>query len=168
MTLFEALRISHDLQRRLCRSLTRIQPPNREPVFLRLKVELEAHAAAEERFLYVPLLMTDTGLSASRHALGEHHEIEELCDELSVADKASGGWLEGARRLSDKVHHHLREEERKFFQVAGKLITERNKLILGQRYLHNLVHMRRHYTKPYASLRVGGGGEVEAAGRGRP
>lgn len=163
MNLFDALRTSHELQRSLCRRLTRVKTSGREPVFLQLKVELEAHAAAEERFLYVPLLMTNPGLSASRHALSEHHEIEELCEDLSVPDKATAEWLETARELSHKVHHHLQEEERKFFQLAGKLISEPAKLTLGRRYLKDLVQMRRHYAGDYKSLTVTREGEVVAA-----
>lgn len=163
MNLFDALHTSHELQRSLCRRLTRVQADSREPVFLKLKVELEAHAAAEERFLYVPLLMTNTGLSASRHALSEHHDIEELCEDLSVSDKHTDDWLETARKLSHKVHHHLREEESKFFQLAGKLIAEPAKLTLGRRYLKDLVQMRRHYAGNYKSLSVTREGEVVAA-----
>jgi hypothetical protein len=162
MNLFDALHASHELQRSLCRRLTRVKPAEREPLFLQLKVELEAHAAAEERFLYVPLLLTDTGLSASRHALSEHHDIEELCEDLSVSDKHSDDWLDTAKRLSHKVHHHLREEERKFFQVAGKLLGERTKLSLGRRYLKDLLRMRRHYAAAYKSLMVTRDGEVLA------
>ena len=162
MNLFDALRTSHELQRSLCRRLTRVNTAGREPLFLQLKVELEAHAAAEERFLYVPLLMTNTGLSASRHALAEHHDIEELCEDLSVPDKHTDDWLDTAKRLSHKVHHHLREEERKFFQLAGKLIGERAKLTLGRRYLKDLVHMRRHYAAAYKSLKATRDGEVLA------
>jgi hypothetical protein len=163
MTLFDALRQSHELQRRLCRRLVRIKPQDRDTVFLTLKVELEAHAAAEERFLYVPMLMTNPGLSASRHALAEHHTIEELCEDLSVPDKGTAAWLATAKRLSDKVHHHLREEERKFFQLAGKLISDADKLTLGRSYLKDLVHMRQHYAQAYKSLAVDRQGAVVPA-----
>ncbi|MEN9983890.1 MAG: hypothetical protein RI918_1859 [Pseudomonadota bacterium] len=126
MTLFEALRESHDIQRSLCRQLTstRSDVAKRESLFLQLKVELEAHAASEERFLYAPILMTDSGLSSSRHALSEHHEIEELCEELSVSDKSGTAWLNKAKKLSEEVRHHLKEEEKKFFKVAGRILTE--------------------------------------------
>ena len=62
--IFNAIRESHDLQRDLCRKLTasRRDMAARLVLFLQLKVELMAHAAAEERHLYVPLLMEDGGL----------------------------------------------------------------------------------------------------------
>src|SRR5512145_1690505 len=90
--IFDAIRESHDLQRDLCRKLTasRHDMAARQVLFLQLKVELMAHAAAEERHLYVPLLMEDGGLDASRHALHEHHEVDELLDKLSVRNKEAG------------------------------------------------------------------------------
>ncbi|WP_077035551.1 hypothetical protein [Pelomonas sp. KK5] len=53
----------------------------REFLFLQLKIELMAHAMAEERYLHVHLLMEDGGLDASRQALHEHHEVDELLGE---------------------------------------------------------------------------------------
>ena len=93
--IFDAIRESHDLQRDLCRKLTasRHDMAARRVLFLQLKVELMAHAAAEERHLYVPLLMEDGGLDASRHALHEHHQVDELLDDLSVRNKKQAGWI---------------------------------------------------------------------------
>lgn len=164
MTLFELLRQSHDIQRSLCRRLTatRSDTAHRELLFLQLKIELEAHAAAEERFVYSPILLVDAGLSVSRHALAEHHEIEECCDELSVRDKSGDEWLAGARRLSEQVRHHLKEEETKFFQLAGRLLTDRQKLLLARRYERDLLRMRRKLAADYRTV------EVASSGRLRP
>lgn len=164
-TLFDLLNESHETQRRLCRQLaaTRADAARREALFLQLKVELEAHAAAEERYLYVPLLMTDGGLSASRHALAEHHTIEELCEALSVPDKGGADWLALARQLGDKVRHHLKEEERKFFQVAGRLLDERQKALLAKRYDKDVVRMRRKLAEGFRSLAVGPDGTIGLA-----
>lgn len=167
MTLFDLLHQSHEIQRSLCRQLTssRGKTAKREPLFLQLKVELEAHAAAEERYLYVPLLMTDPGLSSSRHALSEHHEIEELCDDLSVADKSGDAWLATAKELTEKVRHHLKEEEKKFFKVAGRILTDAQKETLARRYEKDLVRMRKKYAAEYQTVVVGSDGKVGLAGR---
>jgi hypothetical protein len=135
-TIYDALRESHKIQRSLCRRLLR-SPPHSEKriaLFTELRIELAAHAAAEERFLYAPILMDDAGLDASRHALHEHHEIDEIIEDMQVTEKNGAGWMARARKLSEKVHHHLREEEKKFFQVSGKILDASRKARLAQRY----------------------------------
>lgn len=148
--IFEALRESHELQRSLCRRLLRSPPHSakRIALFTELRIELAAHAAAEERFLYAPILMDDMGLDPSRHALHEHHEMDELVEELQVVDHNGRGWMATAKKLSQTVHHHLREEERRFFQVAGKILPERSKATLAGKY-------RRDYARMLKVLRAG-------------
>ena len=154
--IFDAIRESHDLQRDLCRKLTasRGDMAARQVLFLQLKVELMAHAAAEERHLYVPLLMEDGGLDASRHALHEHHEVDELLDDLSVRNKKQAGWIGTAKKLSFKVRHHLKEEESKFFQLAGRLLSATKKNQLASKYTREIVRMRRHYAAEYETVAV--------------
>lgn len=144
-TIYDALRESHEIQRSLCRRLLRSKPGTaaRADLFKQLRVELAAHEAAEERFLYVPMLMDDMGLNASRHALHEHHELDELVEELQVVDKSGGGWMATAKKLSEKVHHHLREEEKKFFQVSGKIISDTQKQRLARQYRRDYARLQR-------------------------
>ena len=154
--IFDQIRESHDLQRDLCRKLTasRGDAAMRQLLFLQLKVELMAHAAAEERFLYVPLLMEDGGLDISRHALHEHHEVDELLEDLSTPNKQQPGWIAIAKKLSFKVRHHLKEEESKFFQLAGRLLSATRKKQLGGRYAREIVRMRKHYAAELGSVAV--------------
>lgn len=147
-TIYDALRESHQLQRSMCRKLLRSKPhtEHRIAAFTDLRIELAAHAAAEERYLYAPILMDDMGLSSSRHALHEHHEMDELVEELQEDDPSSRSWLATAKELSLKVHHHLREEEKKFFQVSGKILSDAQKLQLAKKY-------RKDYTRMLKVLR---------------
>src|ERR1044072_9394112 len=141
--IFDAIRESHDEQRDLCRQLTssRQDMAARQVLFLQLKVELIAHAAAEERHLYIPLLMDDGGLDASRHALYEHHEIDELLDDLSERKKKQAGWIGTAKTLSFKVRHYLKDEETKFFQLAVRLMSASKKKQLAREYTREIVRM---------------------------
>ncbi len=143
--IYQALGESHETQRLLCRKLLRTKPgdPRRKDVFDVLRIELAAHAAAEERFLYAPMLMDDKGLLSSRHALAEHHEIDECVEKLAELDISAEGWLEQAKKLTETVLHHLEEEEKKFFQVSGKILTNTQKSLLAVRYRQNYVRMRR-------------------------
>ena len=142
--LYEALRESHETQRKLCRQLVRIKPdsPRALDVFNALRIELAAHAAAEERFLYAPILLDDMGLKSSRHALAEHHEIDECVEALAAARHRPKAWLECAKKSSHEVHHHLKEEETKFFQLSGKILTDRQKVTLAAKYRRDLQRMR--------------------------
>ena len=122
MNIFEALRESHENQRNLSEQLIQTHglTEERKELFDALKNELYAHSVAEDRYLYIPLMFDDVGLDITRHALSEHHEMDELVEQLEKTDMSSPSWLATAKQLSEKVHHHLKEEEHKFFQQAGK------------------------------------------------
>lgn len=145
--IYDALRESHARQRSLCRRLLRARPEVgvRRELLRALRIELAAHAAAEERFLYAPILMDDMGLDSSRHALSEHHKIDERVEDMQGLDITGDAWLEKARELSKTVHHHLKEEETKFFQVSGKILGQRQKSQLAGRY-------RRDYARMFRTL----------------
>lgn len=148
MNIYEALRDSHEMQRKICAELINSVPEinTRKRIFKSLKVELEAHAAAEERFLYCVMLMDDSGLTSSRHALAEHHVIEEMLEELTTNDPTVSGWLTRAKTLCEKVLHHLDEEENKFFQLSGKILTEAQKNSLAKEYIKDYERLKQKYS----------------------
>lgn len=145
INIYEALRQSHEVQRSLCRRLVRATPEGgkREAILRELRIELAAHAASEERFLYAPILMDDLGLNSSRHALAEHHDIDECVEDLSDAEYEGGSWQAKAKKLSHEVHHHLKEEETKFFQMSGKILTDAQKTQLAKKYLADYERMKK-------------------------
>ncbi|MCU1758546.1 hemerythrin domain-containing protein [Pseudomonas sp. 14P_8.1_Bac3] len=136
MNIFEALRESHDRQRTYADALIKTSgdTPERVEAYKRLKSELQAHETAEERHFYIPLMEFDNGVDLSRHAISEHHEMDEMMEELDETEMSSPAWLATAKKLSEKVHHHLKEEEQKFFQMAGKLLDDKQKETLAGQY----------------------------------
>jgi hypothetical protein len=136
MNIFEALRVSHQTQRELYARLLASQPgsPEGQRIFLQLKRELLAHETAEERCLYVPLFEHDATVDAARHAIAEHHQMDEMVESLEKMEPASAQWRQCAEKLCDKIEHHLTEEERKFFQEAGKVLTQAQKTTLAREY----------------------------------
>lgn len=136
MNIFEALRVSHETQRALSARLLVSEPqgPERHNIFLELKRELLAHETAEERCFYVPLFEHDGTVNASRHAIAEHHQMDEMVEDLEGKELDAAGWMAAARKLCEKIEHHLKEEENKFFQEAGKVLTEPQKLSLAKDY----------------------------------
>ena len=137
MNIFEALRESHEIQRKLAEQLiqTSGDTQERRQLFALLKNELFAHAVAEDRYFYIPLMMTDSGLNITRHALAEHHHMDELLEQLTETEFSHSRWLVLAKKLSETVHHHLKEEEHGFFQQAGKILDENQKTALAKKYL---------------------------------
>lgn len=137
MNIFEALRQSHEIQRDLAQKLTSTSgdTPERTDLFKQFRVELAAHALAEERHFYVPIMNTDMGIDVSRHAIAEHHEIDELVEKIEQTDASSPNWLKLAKELSELVHHHLKEEEQGFFQLAGKILSDQEKSSLVKPYM---------------------------------
>jgi hypothetical protein len=136
VNIFEALRESHERQRTYAKALieTSGDTPERVEAYKQLKAELQAHETAEERHFYIPLMEFDNGVDLSRHAIAEHHEMDEMMEELDETEMSSPAWLATAKKLSDKVHHHLKEEEQKFFQMAGKLLDDKQKETLAGQY----------------------------------
>ena len=144
MNIFEALRISHVTQRALADHLLQTAGDSceRASLFKELKRELEAHAAAEERFFYVPLIAHDMTQEPSRHGIAEHHEMDKLVETLASTDFSSPGWLATAKELHKKIYHHLEDEEKGVFQLAGKVLSEAQKLSLAKDYEGEFVSQR--------------------------
>lgn len=143
--IFDALRESHMIQRSLMRKLMISEVgQHRIDIFTKLRIELAAHEAAEERYLYAPMLMDDRGLDSSRDALADHHKMDKIVADLQTPDHAGSGWIANVRKLSKELHDHLREEEKIFFQLAGKILDESAKSWLARKYRKD--YQRMHET----------------------
>lgn len=140
MKIFEALRKDHDKQRALIKVLigTTGDSKIRQEYFTQLKAELESHAVAEERHFYAPLMESDKTIKLSRHGVAEHHQIDKLIAQLNSTDMSSSAWLAHFKELAEKIEHHLAEEEREFFQQAGKVLSENDKEKLANDYVSEM------------------------------
>lgn len=136
MKIFEALRQDHDTQRELMKVLveTSGDTERRQKSFRLLKEALESHALAEERHFYAPLMEFDQTIGPARHAVAEHHEIDELIETLEDTEMDTSAWLTYMKNLQKLVTHHLDEEEHEFFQQAGKVLSEQQKSDLASSY----------------------------------
>lgn len=136
MEIFEAIRKDHEKQRLLMKILveTSGDTESRRDFYAELKQALVDHAIAEERYFYAPLMKSDQTVEQSRHAIAEHHEIDELLEKLDDTEMSSPGWLPTMKKLRDLVEHHLAEEEHEFFQQAGKVLSATQKDNLADKY----------------------------------
>ena len=68
-------------------------------------------------------------------ALRESHCIQ--------CDRSTAAWQMNAVELSHTVRHHFNEEERGFFQQAGRILTEKQQSNPARRYLRDLKLMKK-------------------------
>jgi hemerythrin-like domain-containing protein len=136
MDIFDALLKSHEVQRAICARLLGAvgDPPARDKAFEELKTELAAHETAEERTFYVPLIEHDEAVEAARHGIAEHHEMDEMVEELAKMEAGSAEWLETLGKLVHRLEHHLDEEEDKWFPVARQVLSRGQQKALGEPY----------------------------------
>lgn len=142
-TIFEALRADHDKQRTLIELVIKTEGASdgREELFERLKNQLSAHAAAEERYFYVPLMEHDLTQEKARHSVAEHKELDDFVEQLEGYELSASQWLITAKEMAHRLEHHLDEEEREVFPVAGKALDDDEKTKLAVDYRDD---MNRH------------------------
>lgn len=145
MNIFEELRADHQKQRTLVKILAKTHGDSegRQEIFEKLKHELQIHATAEERYFYIPLMKEELTQEKARHSIAEHHEMDELIEELEKTDMSSPHWVAVAKKLEEKVNHHLDEEEQEVFQMAGKALTEKEKEELAKSYRQSMAYRDR-------------------------
>ena len=125
MDIYERLTMDHDTQREIAKKLadTTGDSSERRELFEEFKLELEAHANAEEQTLYAALIEKPEGQEKARHSIAEHKDAADLLDELEEIDMSTGAWLLKFKVLHHEVTHHLQEEEQEVFVLARKLIV---------------------------------------------
>jgi len=128
-TIFEHLRSEHDKHRTLIDIIEKTSGDSRgrNELFPKLADEVLAHAHAEERVFYAELLARSESRDVAGHSVEEHNEAEEIIDELRAKDYGSSGWLTRFKLLADKLRHHMAEEEREVFPLAGRLLSTARK-----------------------------------------
>ena len=136
MTIFEALRQEHEIQRNLIDKLIKTEgkTEERKKIFEALKHELKIHEDAEEHHFYIPLMEKDQTQEKARHSVAEHHEMDELVEQLEDTEMNASNWLKIAKDLEHQLIHHLDEEEQEVFQMAGKVLTDKQKTDLASDY----------------------------------
>ncbi|MBD3629267.1 hemerythrin domain-containing protein [Cyclobacterium sp.] len=136
MDLFEEIKNDHEKQRTLCDLLIKTNGASdgRKELYERLKRELQTHADAEERYFYRPLFKYDNTQDQARHSVAEHQEMDELMEELDNTDMSSPGWLATAKKLKEKIIHHLDEEEEDVFSLADQSLDDAKMNALARDY----------------------------------
>jgi hemerythrin-like domain-containing protein len=76
----------------------------------------------------------DMTQDAARHSVAEHKELDDFAEQLEEYDMSAPQWLQTARQLCERLTHHLDEEEREVYPVAGRVLDEDQKRLLAKQY----------------------------------
>lgn len=147
MNIYKAIKNDHDIQRNLCAKILKTSGDSQErrDIWEELKKELEVHEVAEERFFYSPLIDTDKMQEDARHGMAEHHEMDELIEELDDTDMSSPHWIATAEKLVEKVEHHLKDEEEDFFKKAKDIYSKEEAESLAKSYDETVKEYRKNW-----------------------
>ena len=134
--IFSILKSDHDLHREMLAKIadTKGDTPERRELFEAFRVEVTAHAAAEEQSLYATMLADPDLQEEGRHSVAEHKEIDDMLGELQDTDMASGAWLTKFKEMRHRYEHHIEEEEEEMFPAAQKEFSKALANELGAKF----------------------------------
>ena len=117
-SIFDVLKADHDEHRRMLATICATLGQERADAFEAFRVEVSAHAAAEEQSLYAAMLGDAETQDDARHSVAEHKEVDDLLGELQGLDPHDSEWLPRFEKLRHRYEHHIEEEEDEMFPAA--------------------------------------------------
>lgn len=134
--IFSILKSDHDLHRHMLEKIgeTVGDTPQRRDLFEAFRIEVTAHAAAEEQSLYATMLGDPELQEDGRHSVAEHKDIDDLLGELQETDMATGAWLTKFKEMRHRYEHHIEEEEEEMFPAAAKEFSKATSEKLGAKF----------------------------------
>ncbi len=133
MTIYDELKADHDHHRELLSAISGGEG-DRAALFEQLRVDISAHAAAEEQTLYATMLADPELQEDARHAVSEHKEVEDMLTELFGMDATSDGWMAKFEAMQKRYLHHIDEEEAEMFVEAEEALPEDIEDRLAERF----------------------------------
>ena len=126
--IFQDLKADHDSHRAMLAEIASANFADRAELFEALRVEVSAHAAAEEESLYATMLGNPDLRDEARHSVSEHKEIDDFFGELLELDPAGDEWTAKFKEMRHRYEHHIGEEEEEMFpSAAAKLSSDDEK-----------------------------------------
>lgn len=126
VTIFDKLKQDHDAHRQLFEKMADAQGDDErlEKLFEQFRVEVTAHAAAEEETLYATMLARPDLREDAQHSVSEHKEIDDYLEELQEQSFNGPEWRETFAKLKKRYLHHIEEEEEEMFPDAADELTD--------------------------------------------
>ena len=135
-SIFHRLKQDHDSHRQLFAKMADAQgePDRLEKLFEQFKVEVKAHAAAEEETLYATMLARPDLREDAQHSVSEHKEIEDYLEEMEEQSFNGPEWRETFAQMKKRYLHHIEEEEEEMFPDAAKDLSAQEEEKLGRKF----------------------------------
>ena len=135
-SIFHRLKQDHDSHRQLFAKMADAQgePDRLEKLFEQFKVEVKAHAAAEEETLYATMLARPDLREDAQHSVSEHKEVEDYLEEMEEQSFNGPEWRETFAQMKKRYLHHIEEEEEEMFPDAAKDLSAQEEEQLGARF----------------------------------
>lgn len=123
--IFDRLKQDHDLHRRLFEQMAEAEndADRLEQLFDEFRVEVTAHAAAEEETLYATMLARPDLREDAQHSVAEHKEIDDYFEEMAEQEFNGAAWRKTFAQLKKRYLHHIEEEEEEMFPDAAEELT---------------------------------------------
>ena len=127
--IFARLKQDHERHRALLSKIaaSRSEDAERRELFEEFTLEVKGHAAAEEQALYSTMMRKPQTTDEVRHSVAEHHELEELLNDIAATDMASAEWMDKFGQLDHDYRHHIDEEENEHFKDFEQYLTDEDR-----------------------------------------
>jgi len=128
------LKRDHDAVRALFARLPETSGAARVESVREIAAEVILHSQLEEEFFY-PALDSAGDAEARQIAIdarSEHGLVEDLMERLLGLDPRQAAFEEAVRELERKIQEHAREEERRTFPVAHRVLGESRLEAIGR------------------------------------
>jgi hemerythrin-like domain-containing protein len=133
--IFTILKSDHDLHRQMLIAISETTDTDkRSDLFEAFRVEVTAHAAAEEQSLYANMLADPDLQDEGRHSVAEHKEIDDMLGELQELDMTRDEWPNKFKEMRHRYEHHIDEEEEEMFPAAEKEFSTSKAEELGAKF----------------------------------
>lgn len=133
--IFERLKQDHDRHRTLLGQIgDASSPDDRRRLLDAFRIEVTAHAAAEEETLYATMLADPDLRHDAQHSVSEHKEIDDYLEEMADLDPASDTWAKAFAEMRHRYTHHIDEEEEDMFPEADEELSAAKLQELGERF----------------------------------
>lgn len=125
-TIFDRLKRDHDQHRQLFAKMDDAKGDTDRlgKLFEQFRVEVTAHAAAEEETLYATMLARPDLREDAQHSVSEHKEIDDFLEELEKLKVGGDAWTGTFAKMKKRYLHHIEEEEEEMFPDAASELSD--------------------------------------------